>query len=154
MIPGKSITLTRFIEESNAIEGIYKGLSEAEIKAHAELIECEYLDLAKVKEFVQIVAKAPIRDKPGMNVIVGSHVPPPGGPEIETALGELLGKINDLALLPFAAHNAFEDLHAFLDGNGRSGRAIWAHSMLKHGFDPFEIPFLHRYYYQTLEAIR
>lgn len=151
MIPGKSITLTRFIEESNAIEGIHEALTKDEIQAHAEIIECEYLDIPKIREFVQVVAGAPIRNQPGMNVMVGSYFPPSGGPEIEQLLNELLSKINDLELLPFAAHNAYEALHPFMDGNGRSGRAIWAHAMLKHGLDPFQIPFLHRYYYQALD---
>lgn len=151
MIPGKPITLRGFIEESNAIEAIYKVPSENELKAHEALINCDYLDIAKVEEFVWIVAGVPIRDKPGMNVYVGNHTPPPGGPEIESALGDLLSKINKLELLPFTAHNAYETLHPFCDGNGRSGRAIWAHSMLKHGLDPFQIPFLQRIYYQALD---
>jgi len=41
-----------------------------------------------------------------------------------------------------------------MDGNGRTGRAIWAWQMQRLGRDPFALPFLHRFYYQTLEAIR
>jgi len=41
-----------------------------------------------------------------------------------------------------------------MDGNGRSGRAIWAWQMLGDEQDPFAIPFLHRFYYQTLDASR
>jgi fido (protein-threonine AMPylation protein) len=53
---------------------------------------------------------------------------------------------------PWRVHVAFETLHPYMDGNGRTGRAIWAWQM--HGIEqnPFALPFLHRFYYQTLEA--
>ena len=49
---------------------------------------------------------------------------------------------------------AYEMLHPFMDGNGRSGRALWAWMMLRLGQDPFALLFLHRFYYQTLENSR
>ncbi len=45
----------------------------------------------------------------------------------------------------------YELLHPFSVGNGRSGRTLWAWCMLRRGDDPFTLPFLHRFYYQTLE---
>lgn len=51
---------------------------------------------------------------------------------------------------PFQMHNKFVHLHPFMDGNGRSGRAIWARQMINHmGYD-FNPGFLHVFYYQTL----
>lgn len=45
-------------------------------------------------------------------------------------------------------------LHPFMDGNGRTGRAVWAWAMQRDGQDPFALSFLHRFYYQTLEYSR
>ena len=48
------------------------------------------------------------------------------------------------------AHNEFEYIHPFQDLNGRTGRLIWLARALSEGYD-FQIPFLQRYYYQTLQ---
>jgi hypothetical protein len=84
--------------------------------------------------------------------IMIAHLPRPGGPWIEIELDELLVRINDRDLDPYAAHLRYEALHPFMDGNGRSGRAIWAWHMQREWRDPFALPFLHRFYYQALDA--
>ena len=59
-----------------------------------------------------------------------------------------LGKMDS-----FEAHNKFEIIHPFHDGNGRMGRAIWLRKALNEGYD-FKISFLHQYYYSTLSHSR
>lgn len=49
----------------------------------------------------------------------------------------------------FVAHNEFESIHPFQDLNGRVGRLIWLKKAIDEGYN-FKIPFLHKYYYQTL----
>ena len=83
-----------------------------------------------------------------MNVRVGIHLPPDGGPNM---IRLLVGVLRD-HIDPWTCHVAFEDLHPFMDGNGRTGRAVWAHKMITLGALPFALPFLHRFYYQTLSA--
>ncbi len=85
---------------------------------------------------------------------MGNHRPPPGGLSIRAKLkGILKGVANEVH--PFRVHLAYETLHPFMDGNGRSGRALWAWQMLKkYGPDALSLGFLHRFYYQSLEFSR
>jgi Fic family protein len=146
--------LETFVAESNQIEGIHR-VTGYEVDAHAVLLSLSTLTIEAVEGFVRDVAAAPLRDKPGMNVRVGSHVPPPGGPEIREQLeGFLWGLSQPANYTPYSAHVWYESLHPFMDGNGRSGRAVWAWYMRKLNLDPFALPFLHRFYYQALDASR
>jgi hypothetical protein len=110
--------------------------------------------VADLEKFVDDVAGASLRRQPGMDVVVGSHVPPPGGSKIESHLVELLADIQGFDISPWEAHVEYETLHPFGDGNGRSGRVLWAWQMAQEGNDPFAISVLHRMYYQALEAPR
>ena len=53
---------------------------------------------------------------------------------------------------PFYIHNKFVNIHPFMDGNGRTGRAIWARQMIRHYSYGFELNFLHQFYYQSIQA--
>lgn len=151
------VQLDGFVRESNRIEGILRDPTEEEIREHEMFMAQEPLTVARVQDFVWLVTDgaADLREHFGMDVIVGSHRPPPGGEAIKDELGELLWEIWDgHAGTPYAAHCRYERLHPFTDGNGRSGRAIWAWHMRHIGLDPFALPFLHRFYYQALDASR
>ena len=70
----------------------------------------------------------------------------------------IVGKLNKakpgLYDNPWKMHVDFETLHPFMDGNGRTGRALWAWHMRRLDLDPFALSFLHRFYYQTLSSVR
>ena len=143
-----------FVAESNRIEGINRPTTKTERDAHKILWSLPLIGVADLEEFVKNVAARPLRRAKGQNVRVGSHRPPPGGIEIEWELQNLLDAMGSGVFTPFEIHAQYELLHPFLDGNGRSGRALWAWHMGEIGQDPFALPFLHRFYYQTLDASR
>ena len=147
--------LIDFIRESNQIEGILREPTQNEIAAHEQLLKLPQLHPTTVGDFQAVIAPGkPIRERRGMNVCVGNFIAPEGGPGIVRRLERILHKANYTSDDPWSVHVAFELLHPYMDGNGRTGRAIWAWQMKGLGYDPFALPFLHRFYYQTLEASR
>lgn len=148
----QSFNLRDFVTESNRIEGI-RGASKEEIDAHETLLDAEKLTIACLKDFVAAVQPgAVLRDKLGFNVRVGNHRPPPGGPSMPRKLEALLEDANGGLVSPWHVHVHYETLHPFMDGNGRSGRAVWLWMM--GGMERAPLGFLHHFYYQTLQNTR
>lgn len=140
-------TLEDFVRESNRIEGIPQ-IRAGDLEAHEEFLALPPT-LEHLCNFVALIAGAALRRYPGMNVRVGPHLPHPGGPKIEEELIALLMR-SDLS--PYQFHQRYETLHPFLDGNGRSGRALWLRQM--GGIERAPLGFLHTWYYQSLQASR
>lgn len=146
--------LRLFVTESNRIEGIHRKPTMAELRAHCVFLALEVPTIADLQAFVQVVAPGkPLRQQEGQNVRVGDHVAPPGGPNVPLALGLILDLIATSD--PHSIHLAYETLHPFMDGNGRSGRALWLWQMLnqREAYHALRMGFLHLFYYQTLSAI-
>lgn len=154
--------LSRFVKESNRIERIYRDPTPEEIRAHSTLLGRKALTVPKLIAFVDVIQPdAVLRREVGKNVRVVNMKTgktlfraPEGGPEIVDRLAELLDSINENLLTPAEAHAAYETLHPFTDGNGCSGRAIWAWQIQQLGEDPFELSFLRAWYYQSLDLVR
>lgn len=149
-------SLVAFVRESNGIEGIWRDPYAPELLAHEQFMQVKKMSVPVLESFVRVVAPGHrLRDRAGLDVRVGSHVPPPGGREIRQQLRALLdaapvtGRIWEQRH-PVAVHREYETLHPFTDGNGRSGRVLWAWHMQKLGRDPFSLRFLHCWYYETL----
>lgn len=140
-------TLRSFVEESNFIEGYTHRVKADELRAHRQLL-CDGVSVVNLCKFVALVAPGhSLRNRPGMNVRVGSHVAPAGGPLVEQTLKDLL--LQHWAGDPFDVHRRYLNLHPFSDGNGRSARAVWLYMMLKLG-RPVVRGFMHEWYYQSL----
>lgn len=141
-----------FLRESNAIEGIHREPYDVEIEAFTRFMALDVITLADLNALQFVFApNMPLRDQAGMNVRVGNHIAPAGSPAIRTDLALLLAAMSDSD--PWKTHVRFETLHPYCDGNGRTGRALWAWHMKAVGRDPFALSFLHRFYYQTLEHV-
>ncbi len=145
--------IVSFLRESLAIESIFRMPSVTEVKASMVFLDRYSVSFGDLQSIQMVYAPgAELRSRPGMNVRVGNHQPPEGGEGIAEALKNLLIRVNGGGD-PWSMHVEFETLHPFMDGNGRTGRILWAWNMLSLGQDPFSLPFLHRWYYQTLERV-
>lgn len=147
--------LETFAEMSNKIEGIYSSTRHVQ---HADAL-IQYLNnprwcsLSAIEEFVRTIQPdAHLRTQPSHRVFIGGR----------EAMSPLMAKLRVEGLLdnvqngsirPWEAHCEYEYIHPFMDGNGRSGRALWLAQMLcwqKLDLADLAYPFLQMFYYQTL----
>ena len=143
-----------FVAESNRIEGIHREPTYSEIDEHERFIALDRITVADMEQFVSVYQPdAQLRDKPGLNVRIGNHYPPPGGIDIRHALECILIDADGDRDDPYTTHVRYETLHPFTDGNGRSGRVLWAWQMCNHR-DGYPLGFLHQFYYQGLSGAR
>ena len=144
----EKMNVALFVKESNEIEGIFN-VTEDEIVSTIHFINNKNPTIDDLIALVKVYQPdAELRNKKGLDVCVGNYIAPAGGPIIETALKALLSELQ--MRHPFDFHNCYEDLHPFTNGNGRTGRALWANQI--HTLtDIYPIGFLHLWYYQSLE---
>lgn len=147
--------LSKFITESNAIEGIPPYIMEKELTAYMTFLAGP-VNLTSLQHFVSVVEpKANLRNQNGMNVMVGDYYAPDGGGHIERMTIELLEALESYTPYEFLCE--YLHLHPFTDCNGRSGRVIWLWHMMHYGKTVWNFGairhygFLRTWFYQSLE---
>jgi len=142
--------ISKFIQESNAIEGIHRFPLDTEIVECSRFLDLHQITIDDLKKFVSVYAPGnQLRDKPNLNVTIGGRLAPKGGKTLVTSLQNILG--NMWRQDSFATHVQYEMLHPFTDGNGRSGRMLWLWQRKRELGKMPALSFLHSFYYQTLK---
>ena len=149
--------LIEFVRESNLIERIVRDPKAHELEAHERFLALPSITTPDVERLVSLLQPgAGLRERLGQDVRVGKYFPPPGGPQIRSNLEKLLEAINDRTLSPHLTYHEYEGLHPFMDGNGRSGRAIWLwlHAQQGEGHvdSILSLGFREAWHYETLAA--
>ena len=139
-------TMKDFVTESNFIENIFH-VTDRQVQQAEKFMELKIVTVDDLIEFVSVYEPtARLRELHGMDVCIGDYIPMGGGPNVRIALDSLLKDI-EAGLDSYEAHIRYETIHPFSDGNGRSGRMLWA---WQQGYVGLGLLFLHMFYYQTL----
>lgn len=140
----KKEKIVSFIKESNLIEGIYREPTRKEIAEFKRFMALDEITIDDLERFVGVYKPgAKLRITSDLNVEVGGQIKPRGGVGVGYALDVILDNLEENT--PYKNHVAYEHLHPFTDGNGRSGRMLWMWQMRSA-----PLGFLRTFYYQTL----
>lgn len=142
------MALLDFIIESNQIEG-EKTFLKKELPVYEWWLDDD-IDEDRLKEFHKRLCQARVmldESERGVYrkvpVYVGKkEMMNPGS--IRRCMIQFFGDLEKMS--PFEAHKRYEEIHPFVDLNGRTGRAIWLWQM----GGPGSLGFLHSWYYQSL----
>src|SRR3990167_8288481 len=108
-----ALILKNFLKESLTIEGIHRDPTATELHETAAFLALEKVTLDHLRPLALIYAsgRGILRERAGMDVRVGNHIPPPGGPKIRRDLVALIETLTDPDKSPFEWHIEYEALH-------------------------------------------
>lgn len=145
-----NMRIREFAEESNRIEGIDD--QDSDFDAENRLKMFLKHDKLTIENVCKFNTAGKLRDKLGMDVRIGDYLPPAGGPDVKERLKSFLNLVSSTNVLsPLQRYIAFEQDHPFMDGNGRTGRAIWLWIMVNQNSYDISLGFLRKLHYQIFE---
>lgn len=147
--------LYQFAKESNEIEGIREAhRHRTHYHALSKFLEHELITVVELERFVRTVEpKAFLRTKDSHRVWIGGKEAPKASISQSNLVNLLIDVNEGHRTDPWTVHCEYEEIHPFIDGNGRSGRALWLSMMIQKGYD-LRYGFLQMFYYQTLSHMR
>lgn len=151
-------SLIAYVLESNKIEGIL-GYRDIEVQTLREFLQLPRIAVPDINNLALVYTQGEgrLRMRPGMNVQIGDHVAPRGGIEIIQLLDDILDFASEhqQSRDAYQTYINYETLHPFMDGNGRTGRALFLWQELKAcRTRVLVIGFLGEWHYRTLECSR
>lgn len=127
----------------DAFNYIYELVANNESLSERAIKDIHSLVLMNGAENRGVYRKIPVR------ILGAENEPPPPyliAEEMQSLIRKIPAKLT--ALHPIEAiswlHLAFESIHPFIDGNGRTGRLLINFELLKHGYLPVDIKFTNR----------
>lgn len=106
--------------------------------------QIHYLVLADKKEDRGVYRRVPVRIMGAQHEPVQSYLI---GPKMEQLLYDFAAGTEHIVTKLARFHIEFEDIHPFIDGNGRTGRLLVNLELMKAGFPPIDIKFTDRITY-------
>ncbi len=159
----------RYIEESNAIEGVFNDAAvQQSLEAWRFLEDQDELSHEVVKETHRLILKNRQPEVAGkyrdVQVVVGNDRPPAPG-RVPGLMSDLLERKPSSGEEAVRWHVEFEKIHPFRDGNGRVGRmmywwhcrnletepVLWKASEREDYYDLFSEEAVNRDLYQTVD---
>lgn len=143
-----------FCMENNTMYGTRRPTLLKHVDATEQLIRQDTVSVEDMMSLADVFSPGTeLRTVPGMNSRVGpeSFRPPPGGPEMMDRFVDLMRRANE-GEHPYKIHQEYLTLHPFRDGNGRTGRVLWAWGMINQNLRPWlKVGFLRAWYYQSAQ---
>jgi hypothetical protein len=114
-----------FVRRSNAMAGITRDPTAAEVAAHRGLLAANALAVDNLVMFVRHIERGAVLRSEDTSPLKDR------APDIRAELDAILAEARTLAAPPDRLHRDFEALRPFTDGNGRCGRALLLWRMIR-----------------------